>query len=189
MSTSLEAQRTAIESIAIPETQFLPPHMGAADWNCYLSELDRGQRGTVAKQDALLSGFALRGSIRAVAPGANITRQQVYIWLRDDMYHFKSRYEQAANSFRDRLQDIAVNRIEDPTGNRGSDVLLMALLNAHWPEKYRRDSVIVNIDVAKDVLTAIDKLTAQRIAQAVTVEAAPVTAEGQVAKMLGSGKH
>ena len=189
MSTSLEDQRAAIESIAIPETQFLPPHMTSQDWEAFLASLTASKRATVARQDAFLSGFASKGSIRSSAPGMELSRQLVYYWIEVDLCHFKSRLEQASHSFRERLQDIALSRIEEPKGNRGSDVLLMAALNAHWPEKYRRDSVIVNIDVAKDVLTAIDKLTAQRIAQAVTVEAAPVTAEGQVAKMLGPGKH
>jgi len=33
-----------------------------------------------------------------------------------------------------------MNRLKDPKGNQGSDVLLMAMLNARWPERYRKNS-------------------------------------------------
>jgi len=118
-----------------------------------------------------------------------LSRQLVYYWIAEDSYHFKSRLEHACHSFRERLQDIALSRIEEPQGNRGSDVLLMATLNAHWPEKYRRDSIIVNVDVAKDVLAEVRKLTAQRLAAAVTVEPGPATVAERVAGMLGPGEN
>jgi len=31
-------------------------------------------------------------------------------------------------------------RLENPQGNRGSDVLLISQLNARWPERYRQNS-------------------------------------------------
>ena len=40
-------------------------------------------------------------------------------------------------AFADHLESMALTRIREPQGNRGSDVLLIAMLNAHRPELYR----------------------------------------------------
>ena len=33
-----------------------------------------------------------------------------------------------------------MSRLKDPKGNQGSDLLLMAMLNARWPERYRANT-------------------------------------------------
>ena len=48
-------------------------------------------------------------------------------------------------------------RINDPKGNRGSDILLMFALKAHWPDKYR-EAVVVGDDTARQVLDKIGKV-------------------------------
>lgn len=169
-----------------PETTFLPPDMTPEDWDAYRYSLMPGQLKTLAKQDAILSGFAHYGSIYRVAPAADIHRNSVYEWIEKNLYRFKDRLELASHSFRERLQDLALAKVEDHP--KLHDILHMALLNANWPEKYRRDAIVVNVDVAKDVLAEVRKLTAARLAEAVTVEPGPETAEERVTRMLGPGE-
>jgi len=75
-----------------------------------------------AKQDAFLAAYGECGSLRAACEASGVGRSTVGDWVT-----------------REYLQDLAVSRIKDqkPTDN---PVLLITMLNAHWPEKYRRDS-------------------------------------------------
>lgn len=169
---------------------FLPLEMTPQEWETYLADLDYGQKVTVARQDAFLQAFADVGSIRSAAPGAGITRQAVHNWIKDDQYHFRSRFEQAILQFREQLQDLAVERVKVQKPN-DNPVLLIAMLNAHWPEKYRRDTVVIGSDSSKEMLAELRKLTALAMGSAsVTEEAltAGQQAEAAMSRVLGPGK-
>ena len=56
------------------------------------------------------------------------------------MEGFKELFELANHSYRESLEDMARERLENPQGNRGSDVLLISQLNARWPERYRANT-------------------------------------------------
>jgi hypothetical protein len=92
-----------------------------------------------AKQDAFLAAYGECGSLRAACEASGVGRSTVGDWVTKDAQNFKEKYETAKEMFREYLQDLAVSRIKDqkPTDN---PVLLITMLNAHWPEKYRRDS-------------------------------------------------
>jgi len=53
---------------------------------------------------------------------------------------FKDLFDLANHSYRESLEDMAQERLENPQGNRGSDVLLIYQLNARWPERYRANT-------------------------------------------------
>ena len=44
----------------------------------------------------------------------------------------------------DHLESIAFHRIRNPEGRIGSHIFLIAMLNAHKPEKYRQNIVVVD---------------------------------------------
>ena len=94
---------------------------------------------TVANQDAFLTAYAGIGSLRSVCESLGLNRKTVLSWNHSDTYGFKERYVQAKEEFREYLQDLAIRRVRDQKPN-DNPVLLITLLNAHWPEKYRRDS-------------------------------------------------
>lgn len=108
----------------------------------------------LASQDAYLAAFALSGEVVKSCRAAGVHHSTYYEWLQADAQGFKARIEEATLSFRESLQSRAIARIDDPKGNRGSDVLLMSMLNAWWPEKYRQ-TVIDTSSVAKDVLAEL----------------------------------
>ena len=106
-----------------------------------------------ARQDLFLGLYSEMGSIRAAAKEMNISRRTPTRWIKDDIQGFKERFEEAKFNFREMLQDIAVNRVKEQ-GSKDNPVLLIALLNAHWAEKYRPQTTSVD-DTAKEVLSAL----------------------------------
>ena len=104
-----------------------------------------------ARQDLFLGLYSEMGSIRAAAKEMNISRRTPTRWIKDDIQGFKERFEEAKFNFREMLQDLAVNRVKEQ-GSKDNPVLLIALLNAHWAEKYRPQTTSVD-DTAKEVLS------------------------------------
>ena len=104
-----------------------------------------------ARQDLFLSLYSELGSIRAAAKEMNISRRTPTRWIKDDIQGFKERFEEAKFNFREMLQDLAVNRVKEQS-SKDNPVLLIALLNAHWAEKYRPQTTSVD-DTAKEVLS------------------------------------
>ena len=90
----------------------------------------------ISRQDLFLESFKSAGSVRASVSNIGMGRRQIYNWLSDDLYGFREKFELAKHEFRELLQDLAVNRVIEQKVS-DNPTLLIALLNAHWPEKYR----------------------------------------------------
>ena len=157
-------------------------------WTRYLASLTVRELQTVATQDRYLKAYSELGTVTHAADRAGIVRWTAYEWHVQDAHHFRVRLEKARDAFVDSLESIALTRVKEPAGNRGSDVLLMGMLNANHPGKWRRDVTVIGGDLSKDILSEVRKLTAQRLASAVTVEPVPDTAEERVVKMLEPGE-
>ena len=95
------------------------------------------------------------GNVRLSARNANITRQVVYR-ARDRSAKFRADWDEALEEARELLEAEARRRaaigVDEPVFYKGevvghirkySDTLLMFLLKAHWPEKFREN---VSID-------------------------------------------
>jgi hypothetical protein len=113
---------------------------------------DNSQQSTITKinQDAFLAAFAVSGTLKSAAEAIDIPRATIHAWARKDTHGFKVRYTEATEIFREYLQDIAVDRVKNQKPN-DNPVLLITLLNAHWPEKYRRDAHYAD-NAAKEVM-------------------------------------
>ncbi len=103
-----------------------------------------------ARQDFFMTLYAELGSIRAAVKEMGLNRRTVNRWMKDDVQGFKERFEEAKHNFREMLQDLAVNRVKEQ-GAKDNPILLITLLNAHWADKYRPQTVAVD-DTAKEVL-------------------------------------
>jgi hypothetical protein len=115
------------------------------------------EKTTWHKQEAFLLAYAETGSIRAASPVCGTNRVTVYYWQKRDALGFNNRFTMASHRFRERIQDHIIHRVFNPEGNRGSDVLLLALINATWPERYRQN-VAMPDDVVKDTLAELKRL-------------------------------
>jgi len=60
-------------------------------------------------------------------------------------------YEDMKRSFAESLETIALDRVKNPDKGKGSDVLLITLLNSNMPWKYR-PQVAMNEDYAKELI-------------------------------------
>ena len=98
---------------------------------------------TKANQNAFLAAYIVAGAIKASAEAVRVGRHTVSKWVQNDTYGFRARFHEAQDDFRESLQDMAVDRIrqQKPGDN---PVLLITLLNAHWPEKYKRSGFVAD---------------------------------------------
>jgi hypothetical protein len=136
---------------------------------------------TMVNQDVFCDAFAVEGSMTRAAAVANIDITTPYKWMDNDIHGFREKLQLAQLRFRESLQDIAMDRIREPQGNRGSDGLLSHMLNANWPEKYRQDAKPVDdaaLVVARQTRDAIRELAKQElVARGELVEGKVVEAE------------
>jgi len=86
--------------------------------------------------------------------------------MRTDALGFRERMHQAQEAFADYLEELGRKRLEQPEGNRGSDVLLMFFLNGLRPHKYRPNPPMTD-ETAKDLVAELRKLQRSRRAETV----------------------
>ena len=123
-------------------------------WGIDWDGLAKGEQATFAAQERALKAYEQTRRIDASADAAGIHARTIYRW-RDDppqTMSFPDRLARADSRYVSRLEKVALDRIENPQGNKGSDLLLIAALNAHAPGRWkRRDerTVTVNATVSQ----------------------------------------
>jgi hypothetical protein len=98
--------------------------------------LSSREKATWDRQERFLVAYSRVGSIRQAAPAASIERTAVWLWQKAGNFGFNGRFQNAKAQFAESLEEIMFERIRDPQGNRGSDVLLIFALKAHHRAKY-----------------------------------------------------
>jgi len=141
-------------------------------------------RRTWKDQEHFLAQYAKSGTIMRAAEATNVSRETVRRWQRADKLGFADRFDSARERFREELEEIAFARLRDPQGNRGSDVLLITMLNAHWPEKYRPNAQPED-QAALRFLSAIREVH-QRSVQAEATD--PTAVDSQPTRSLPEGR-
>ena len=111
---------------------------------------DSYRKNKCDRQTQFLSRYCELGSILRSAIPAGIHRGTHYVWLQDDHCSYVERFESAKQTYSEYLESIMVQRLENPTGNRGSDILLMFAMKAHSPDKYG-DKIAID-DRTRDAL-------------------------------------
>ena len=112
-------------------------------------------KNTDARQDTFCKVYAQVGTIAAAARSCGIDPSTIYAWAHSDAYGFKQKFERAKQSFADSLETIAFERVQTRDTN---DVLLITLLNAHKPDKYRPNAPPTN-EQASEVIAKLTRLT------------------------------
>jgi hypothetical protein len=90
------------------------------------------------------------GNVRGAVKAVRVGRHTYERWIREDP-EFMRAVERAKQAFGEYLEELALERVRNPDKNRGSDVLLLALLNANLPAKFR-PQVALSEDSAKDLI-------------------------------------
>jgi hypothetical protein len=106
------------------------------------------QQRTIDRQAAFLSAFSQSGHVGNSAKKANIHRTQIYEWRNDPAFEelFEHARKQAVSVLEDEAHRRAMVGVDEPVFYKGevcgavrkySDTLLIVLLKANAPEKYR----------------------------------------------------
>ena len=132
-----------------------------AFWQLYLLSLLPGARQIILRQDRFFEAYALTGTMTDAARASDVIIGTAWSWQERDTHFFRHRLAEAREIFADSLEKIGLERLKTPSGNRGSDLLLMAYLNAHRPEKWRPNAPPQN-DTAKELLARLMEVTKGR---------------------------
>lgn len=138
---------------------------------------DAGQKQSMAtRQAAFLLAYSTMGTITGAAKAVQSGRDQVYYWQQRDSLGFNRRFRLAQEAFVDYLEELAFERIANPShnGRIGSDGLLSHALNAHSP-RWRGPQPAAQAEVG-EVMRAI--LSLARSAPKVLDGDAPALPEG-----------
>ena len=107
-------------------------------------------------QDKFITCYQETRSKTVSARYAGIKYRAVMRWLKDNIYGFADRLEEADLEFCENLEQLALERVKMQTA-QSNPVLMIALLNANLPSKYR-PTVVVADETAKDVMRELRTL-------------------------------
>ena len=116
-----------------------------------VGKLNNDKREESARKKALfLTAYGEYGTVLKACEVAGIVRRTYTHWQATDP-EFSKDLDQRKQAFGETLEGIALDRVKNPDKNRGSDVLLLGLLNANMPAKYR-PQIAMSEDAAKDLI-------------------------------------
>ena len=104
-----------------------------------------------ARKRVLIATLEEYGTIRKACEVSGVPRKTYDVWNRDDP-EFSVSADLARRSFAESLEELALERVRNPEKGKGSDVLLLGLLNANMPHKFR-PQLALNEDSAKELIT------------------------------------
>jgi hypothetical protein len=131
------------------------------DFSAYYESLTNKERQCYERQERFLQAYSRCGKIVTAAEAAEIAYQTVMGWQQLDSHMFNKRLELARQKYVEHWEGIMDSRLEAPTGNRGSDVLLMFKLKAEKPEKYREEVKVIGIEASKQMMDRLRELAAK----------------------------
>jgi len=120
--------------------------------------LDYTRRLVYERQERVLAGFVLFGTVLKAAEYAEVDRDCVYIWRKKYSLNWNARWQMAVEHRRDYAENkYILHRLDNPKGNYGTDIAAIAYMNATWPEKWNR-SVKVAVDVPNELIQQLRAL-------------------------------
>ena len=139
------------------------------------------KRDAAKRKDIFQSAYEEWGTIKKACEVAGISRGTYKDWHKTDI-EFVKQFEFMKESFAESLEVLALERVQNPDKNRGSDVLLLGLLNANMPAKYR-PSIAIDQDSAKELISEWRKAS-QVVKKEVPEEKLPVGVEKVLEEIL-----
>jgi hypothetical protein len=90
---------------------------------------------------------------------------------------YKKKDGLAHQEYVENLEQMMDDRLSNPTGNRGSDVLLMFKLKAEAPEKYREEVKVLRVNAPLKMLDKLRELAMKERAQREALKAPAILGE------------
>ena len=126
-------------------------------WDVNISDLHEHQHTELSHQIAFLDAYDSIGTMSGAAQATGLSRQTAYKWRASNHFRFKERLEAAHSTFCDMLEDKARELAMGLQPGQNS-LILVTLLNANRPDKYRPNAVIPS-EAMTDVLRAMKQST------------------------------
>ncbi len=120
------------------------------------------------KQQRFLEAFVKMGRIGSACRAIGLTRQTHYDWLKADPA-YEALWKVAVECHQEYVDELILDRITDPTGNRGSDILLIFYAKAINAAKYREQPPPSD-DTQKQIAEALMALAKQDRKQIVSAQ-------------------
>ena len=116
--------------------RFLEPEEPLVD----VGSLTYGQRQTYERQERVLRGYVLYVTILKAAEFAEVHYDCHYQWRKKDTLSWNERWQRAVDMRREFAeQKYVLDRLDNPSGNRGGDILAIAYMNKTDPEHWNRN--------------------------------------------------
>jgi hypothetical protein len=148
-------QDNELKPVGDPEVDPVGPT--PQDWGFPVNPTQR-QRTLWYRQEMFLAAYAKCGRITEAAKCSGITRWCVDKWQQSDTYAIKKRMELAHAEYVEAWERWMDDRLQNPQGNRGSDVLGMFKLKAEKPEKYREEVKVMGMEGPLAMLDRLKEL-------------------------------
>ena len=116
----------------------------------------RVDQETKKNQDRFIGIYRQGASVKSAAEGTGISRRTVQLWVKADKFGFTERFDGAQSDFKDSLIEMAMGRLNEQKPS-DSPLLLITMLNAYIPEKFRPTSASTE-EVAKDTIKELRTL-------------------------------
>ena len=111
---------------------------------------DERREAKEMRQASFLRAYRKIGTHSGAFRVAKISKDTYNKWMKTEP-DFMREVSEARHEFGEYLEEIALERVKNPDKNRGSDVLLLGLLNANLPQKFR-PQFAMGEDSAKDLI-------------------------------------
>ena len=126
----------------------------------------REKRHVWDRQEVFLAGIRESGRVFQAAALTGVTRWAHDKWMQGDVFGYRERYNGAhADWCGDKIEGMIDDRLADPQGNRGSDILLIAKARAEMPGKYREQVTVVDTSAIRESLDALRQLGTPRVVE------------------------
>ena len=123
------------------------------------SNTERKREGVKRKAD-FITAYVEWGTVLKACELTGINRRTYQNWHSND-YAFANEMVHAKRSFGEALEGIALDRVKNPDKGKGSDILLLGMLNANMSEKYR-PNLALNEDSAREVISELRKISREK---------------------------
>ena len=151
--------------------------------NAGRSNSDR-MKDAAKRKKLFLAAYGEWGTIRKSCEVAGVSHGSYDRWHVEDL-DFVKELDRMKLFFAESLEELALSRVRNPDKNRGSDILLIGLLNANMPQKYRPQFAMSD-DSAKELIVEWRK-AAKEVGKNrgdVEEEKLPVTVERTLSEIL-----
>ena len=146
-----------------PEWAVIPT--GAAEEFGLPPDATLNQKAVWHRQEMFLEAFRRCGKIGRAAEAVGLTRWAVIHWQRNDAFSFNRRLDAAHEDYCEKWEAGMDERLENPQGNRGSDILYMFKMKAEMPEKYRENVQVSGVEPVREMLDRLTEMAARRLEQ------------------------